>query len=44
MEIQEALDQLYWPKAAEPSAQEPRQKPDPMNKKMKVPAKNPDDA
>lgn len=43
IEIQEALNQLYWPKDAESSVQEHRQKPDPLSKKTKDPVKNPDD-
>lgn len=43
MKIQEALDQLYWPKVAEPSYQEPRQLPRSMSKSTETPPKDLDD-
>gem|GEM_PF-6288884 len=44
MQLQEVLDQLYEPKVAEPSNEEPQPLPDLRSKKTKAPSKNPDDA
>lgn len=44
MQLQEVLDQLYEPKVAEPSDQEPQPLPNINNKRTQAPSKTPDDA
>ena len=43
-ELQETLQQLYWPEVAQPAADEPQQRPGLERDPSVAPTKNPDDA